>query len=124
MAKATDLQSLGMGGSALASLVGISAAPVTAAGTSDGTSTPIPPNVTWANVTTASSQTGVKLPAGTSTNPVSQYVPYYVSCTGGQTAVVYPPSGATIDATTSANVTNNTTAVFWKTAPTVWVRTT
>jgi len=124
MAKATDLQSLGMGGSALASLVGISPAAVTAAGTADNTSTQIPANVTWANVTTASSQTGVKLPVGNSQNPVALYTPIYVSATGGQTCVVYPSTGATIDATTSSSVTNNTTGVFWKTSSTTWVRTT
>jgi len=124
MAKSTDLMTLGMGGAALAQLVGISPGAITAAGTTDGASTAIPANITWANVTTASSQTGVKLPAGSSSNPVSLYVPYYVSATGGQTCVVYPPSGTTIDATTSANVSNNTTAVFWKTSSTTWVRST
>lgn len=122
MAKATDLQQLGMGGSALASLVGITPAPVTAAGTVTGTSTPIPPNVTWANVTTASSQTGVKLPTASNTNTVSQYVIYYVSTTGGQTCVVYPPTGETINAGASSNVTNNTTAQFVKNGATTWVR--
>lgn len=121
MAKATDLQSLGMGGSALASLVGFTPGAITAAGTTNGAATNIPPNITWANVTTASSQTGVKLPAGSGANPVSQYTAYVVSATGGQTCVVYPPSGATINGTTSANVSDNTSTAFYQTGSTTWV---
>jgi hypothetical protein len=121
MAKATDLQSLGMGGSALAALVGFSPVAVTAAGTAVGTATLIPQNGTWANVTTSSSNTGVRLPAGSGTNPVSQYTAYVVSMTGGQTGIVYPPSGATINGTTSLNVSDNTAVACYQTSATTWV---
>lgn len=123
MAQAKDLMS-GAGFSApAANMLGFNAGAVTAAGTTSGAATAIPPTVTWANVTTASSNTGVKLPVATALNPLPLYTPVVVSCTGGQTGVVYPPSGATVNGTTSVDVSDNTMKTFYQVSATAWVGT-
>ncbi|MBX2989449.1 MAG: hypothetical protein KF802_16290 [Bdellovibrionaceae bacterium] len=120
MAQAKDLMTTGMA-APLATQLGFQVGAVTAAGTVTGTSTSIPANVTWANVTTASSQTGVKLPVTSGVNTVGQFIPYVVYSLGGQTCVVYPPSGETINGGSSVNVSNATFKTFYKIGSTTWV---
>ena len=120
MAQAKDLMSGAGFSAAAANLLGFNAGAVTAAGTTSGAATAIPPTVTWANVTTASSQTGVKLPSPTALNPVAYYSPIVVYSTGGQTCVVYPPSG-TINGASSVNVSDGAMKTFYQTGATTWV---
>lgn len=88
MTLATDLGGVGMP-MEQARLVGQSAfVATTAAGTATGTATAIPQYNTNINVTTASSQTGVRLPSN-----MIRELPYQVYNTGTLAANVYPPTG-------------------------------
>jgi hypothetical protein len=109
MSTVQDLMGLGMPG-ALANRLGNSVNdPLVAAGTSSTTATTIQNHVT--NVTAASSQTGVIIPASASIGSV-----WFISCDHATTAtaVVYPPSGATITNASSVNLAQDKDMIVWR----------
>lgn len=68
----------------------------------------------WNAITTSSASTGVKLPA------VTQGF-CGIRNDSGQTIVVYPPSGATVNAAAaSVNLATATTMLLFATSPTTW----
>ena len=107
MALATDLTALGMPANEAGAL-GLTRATVTATGTTAGTATIIPAQVTFANVTAAASQTGVRL---SSSAPLG--TPIYIVNVSGTDAVIYPPSG-TLSGGTSVALPTGLTAVVMR----------
>ncbi len=83
--------------------------PLVAAGTASTTATTIQNKIT--NVTAASSQTGVIIPASASIGSV-----WWISCDHATTAsaVVYPPSGATITNGSSVTLAQDKNMVVWR----------
>lgn len=112
MATPSDLMGVGMP-APLASLVGAQATAVTCAGTTSGTATAIKTKL--AQLTAASSQTGAILPSTALVNDE-----FWVNTVSSTSAVVYPPSGATINGASSLTVAQNKTAVFKKYSATIW----
>ena len=108
MSTVQDLMGLGMPGP-LANRIGNSVTTLVAAGTAAGTATPIQSKVS--NVTAATNQTGVILPSGASLGSV-----WYISCDNATTAsaVVYPPSGATITNAASVTLAQNKNMIVWR----------
>ena len=119
MAKQTDLMGLGMPG-ALARYIGDEVTAVTAAGTAASTATEIGLQATFVVVTTASSQTGVKLNSAT---PLLR--PITIVSPASDTAIVYPPTSGTINGGTATsggqNVAQNKTAIYIRYSSTAWV---
>lgn len=117
MAKDTDLIGLGMA-PALGALDGYQIGAVTAAGTSSTTATDLGTNSLVA-ITTASSQTGVRLNAST---PLGK--PIVVNCLTSDSAVVFPPANGTINGGTATTggltVAQTKTAIFWRNDATKW----
>lgn len=66
------------------------------------------------NVSTTASSTGVKLP------PTEPGAIIYVRNSGLQTLAVYPPTGSTIDGTTSVNIATVKGCVFLAIGGTTW----
>lgn len=83
--------------------------PLVAAGTIAGTATAIQNKIT--NVTAAASQTGVIIPAAASLGSV-----WYISCDHATTAsaVVYPPTGATITNASSVTLAQDKNMIVWR----------
>lgn len=106
MATSSDLMGLSIPPGA-AGLLGLNPSAVTCAGTTSGTATAI--TTALSNLTAASSETGAILPASM---PLG--TPYVVNTTSSTSAVVYPPSGATINGASSLTVAQNKTAVFYR----------
>lgn len=108
MSTIADLMGLGMPG-ALAGRLGNSETEVTAAGTTSGTATALQTKVS--NITSASSQTGVILPSSASIGSV-----WYLSCdhASSASAVVYPPSGATITNASSVTLAQDKNMIVWR----------
>lgn len=115
MAKSSDLMGLGMSAK-LADMLGRNPASVTCAGTASGTATAITTKLS--NLVTDTSKTGAILPAvgvaGTQLGDI-----FIVNTTTATSAVVYPPTGATINAGSSLTVAVNQTAIFVYYSPTV-----
>jgi hypothetical protein len=100
---------------ALANMLGRNPTAVTCAGTASTTATLIQQKLS--NLTAASSQTGAILPAvGSGANLGDGWV---VNTTSSTSAVLYPPSGATINGASSLTVAQNKTALVFYYSPTV-----
>lgn len=118
MATPTALMGLGMP-PALANELGNGVQAVTAAGTAQGTATAIKREPSIVNVTAASSQTGAILPSDA---PIGK--PYYVNSVGGTAAVIYAPSGQTLNGTSNGGATFSAavgTLIFIRISVTAWV---
>ena len=113
MPSANSLTALGIAPQA-AQALGWNCVAVTAAGTVTGTATVLAPYVV-ANVTTAASQTGVRLPAA---NPGDEVV---LNVTSSTTGNLYPPTGGTLNGSGSAlSVAQNKTVHCFCYSPLVW----
>lgn len=97
----------------LASLLGYEPSAVTCAGTAAGDATPITTKLS--QLTAASSQTGAILPSDALNGDI-----FIVNTVSSTSAVVYPPSGATINAASSLTVAQNKTALLVKYSATLW----
>lgn len=101
----------------LAGLIGNLPSAKTGVGTAQATATPITTNFTV--LTTSTGQTAFVLPTVAAGSG-----PYIVSNANSDTALVFPPSGGTIQggsANASFSVAQNKTAMFFKTSATAWV---
>ena len=118
MAKTSDLMGLGMG-PVLSDVLGLNPVAVTCAGTLSTTATAISQD--FNNLTAASNQTGAILPAvGAGAGTVGALGGAVVCGNSSATgAVVYPPSGATINGAASHTIAQNGTAVYVYYSPTV-----
>lgn len=106
MAIPGDLIGLGMP-PGLANLLGLQPSAVTCAGTSASDATTI--TTALSRLTAASSQTGAIIPASMPLGAI-----FVVNTESSTSAVVYPPSGATINAASSLTVAQNKTAIFFR----------
>lgn len=113
MATINDLMGLGMPGP-LATREGHNVAAITCAGTSSGTATSISASV--AQLTAASSQTGAIFPSG-----MSLAKPFYINTVSTTSAVLYPPSGATINGASSLTLAQNKTAMVIRFSATILI---
>lgn len=116
MASAAELIGLGEAPK-LAGLIGNVPSAKSGVGTAQSGATPITTNFTV--LTTASGQTAFLLP----TVPAGSG-PYIMSNANSDTALVYPPTGGTIQggsANAAFSVAQNKTAMFFKTSATAWV---
>lgn len=117
MSLAQDLAGVGLPAE-LAMRLGVNPGALTSAGTTQGTATAIPKDVTFITVTTASSQTGLRLPS-----TAELQMPYYVFNPGSTTGVVYPPTSGAINngsANAGVNVTQGQTGVFVRISTNQW----
>lgn len=112
MATTQDLMGVGMP-PALASYLGYNPTSLTCTGTSAGTAALITSKLV--NLTAASSQTGAILSSGLSNGSRS-----YVACTSSTSAVLYPPTGATINGASSLTLAQNKTAEVIRFSTTVF----
>lgn len=108
MASANELMGLGTPPQ-LAALTGANPQTVTCAGTAQGTATAILSKC--AELSAASSQTGAILP---SDGPL--YQPFFVFTSSSTSAVVYAPSGHTLNGSSNGSLTvaQNKAATFWQ----------
>lgn len=120
MALSVDLMGVGLPAEQALRL-GFQILPVAAAGTAQGTATPlVAPGNIFAVVTPAASQQGIALPVNAEVGSA-----VYLAPTAATPLItVYPPTGGTIDLL-AANAgltftTANKNAVFIKTSPTNW----
>ncbi len=113
-APTTSLMALGMAGP-LANLVGTTPTTLTCTGTTSGTAATITSRMVDLNA--AASQTGAIFPA-TATLGYPGDV-FLVSNDSGTTAVLYPPSGATITGASSVNLATAKNAIVWVFSPTL-----
>lgn len=113
-ASVSNLMGLGMS-PALAGILGNTPAAVTCAGTAAGSATPIATR--FSRLTAASSQTGAILPAVGSNASLGDT--FVVNTESSTAAVVYPPTGATINGGASLSVAQNKTAAFFYYSPTI-----
>lgn len=109
MSTIQDLMGLGFPGPLAGRLGNSVNDPLVAAGTSAGAATTIQNKVS--NVTAAASQTGVIIPASASIGSV-----WFISCDHATTAsaVVYPPSGATITNASSVTLAQDKNMIVWR----------
>lgn len=113
MATINDLMGLGMPGP-LASRLGSNIAAITCAGTSAGTATTI--NASLAQLTAASSQTGAIFPTTMSLAKI-----FIINTVSSTSAVLYPPSGATINGAASLTLAQNKTVAVIRYSSTILV---
>ena len=115
MSTPADLMGLGMP-SGLANRIGNLPIAVTAAGTSAGAATLMTGSRMF-NVNSQSSATGAIIDSNTSIGAV-----LYISCVhaSGATAVIYPPSGATITNASSVNLAQDKNMIVWRVSSTVF----
>lgn len=118
MALANDLMGVGFpAGQAVR--VGLQVAEVTAAGTAQGTATALKPTQTAIVLTTAASETGVRL-----TTDYPLWTPIYIVNNTATTANVFPPSGAKINNGSddaAVTITVNLARVFVRRSATRWM---
>lgn len=112
MATTQDFMGLGTP-AAVASLLGYNPTSLTCTGTSAGTAAAITSKLV--NLTAASSQTGAILPSGLTLGSRS-----YVACTSSTSAVLYPPTGATINGASSLTIAQNKTAEIIRFSSTIF----
>jgi len=105
---------LGSGNAPLAaiSICGDAATGLTAAGTNAATALQI--SAVFNVVSTTASSTGVKLP------PTEAGAMVAIFNTGAQTLTVYPPTGSTVDGTTSMTIATGKEALFFGLSDTAW----
>jgi len=115
VATADALMGLGLPAQ-LAQLLGGNPNQLTTTGTAVGTAALI--KSTNTELLTAASQTGAILPA--SPDNANVMVPYMVANPTATTGVLYPPTGHTINGTTSVNVAQNKHVLAWQYKPTKW----
>ncbi len=119
MASTADLVGLGVSPQ-LATYLGYTPTTVVAAGTSSTTATALGSDVGFVVLTTASSQTGVRLHAN---YPIGR--PLYITCPTSDSGVVFPPSSGTINGGTATTggltLAQNKTAIFIRQTTTAWL---
>ena len=119
MASTADLVGLGMPGPQ-ATFLGYTPTAITAAGTSSTTATEIGKDVGFVVITTASSQTGVRLHAST---PIGR--PIFFSCPTSDSAVIFPPASGQINGGTATTggltLAQNKVALFIRQTTTLWL---
>lgn len=108
MSTTTDLMGLGMPGP-LASRLGYNPTTLVCTGTAAGTAATMTSKMV--TLTAAASQTGAIIPSGLSLGGV-MYINTDHATTA--TAVVYPPSGATIDNGASFSLAQDKAAIVWR----------
>lgn len=92
---------------------------ITTAGTATGTATVLTESQRVAALTTAASQTGVRLPAA-----AELMNPYLLVNLTATTAVLYPHTGGAINGATAdagVNIAANKSAIAWRTASGTWL---
>lgn len=119
-ALASDLVGLGVAGP-LARYLGLSApTTVVAAGTTAAGATAINPQLTFVIADTATSQTGLSLPADA---PIGR--PIWITNPDSDTAVIYPSSGASLNGgtvtTAGQNLAQNKTAIYIRQTTAKWL---
>lgn len=113
-APTTNLMAFGMA-APLANLLGTTPTTLTCTGTAVGTAATITSRMVDLNA--ASSQTGAIFPqTATLGFPGDMFL---VSNDSGTTAVLYPPSGATITGASSVNLATAKNAIVWVQSPTL-----
>lgn len=113
MALQTDLMNLGIGGPLVAATLGYNPITLTATGTSSGTAAIIRSKMT--QISSASSQTGAILPA-----VVGDIFLLNCKTGSGASAVVYPPSGATLNNASSVTLAADKSMIAWSFSATLW----
>lgn len=117
MLSITDLMAFGMP-APLAGAIGNTPTTLTATGTAVGTAATITSRMV--DVNAAASQTGAIFPApGTINTLGSPGDVFFVSNNSGTSAVLYPPSGATITGASSVTLATAKNAVVWVFSPTL-----
>jgi len=109
-----DYMGLGMA-PGLAAQIGFTPSAVTTTGTSSGTAYALDPSQDLISLTTASSQTGAILSTNTRLGDV-----IVVNNSASTTGVIYPSSGATINAASSYSVAQNKTALIVRYSTTLY----
>lgn len=114
MAIAADLMNVGMAGP-MAGLIDFTPTTLTTTGTSSGTAVTIQPgNGHFIKLDTASSQTGAIFSAN-----MELGVPYILFNPDSDSAVIYPMSGATINAASSLTIAQNKVAIMTRWSTTI-----
>ena len=114
MCQPSDLMGLGMAPGSAAQL-GFTPSAVTTTGTSSGGAYALDPSQDLISLTTASSQTGAILSTNTRLGDV-----IVVNNSTSTTGVIYPSSGATINAASSYNLVQNKTAIIVRYSTTLY----
>lgn len=109
-----NLMAFGMA-SQMAGLLGTTPTTLTCTGTSAGTAATIASRMV--DLDAASSQTGAIFPATATLGYPGDM--FFVSNNSGTTAVLYPPSGATITGASSVNLATAKNAIVWVFSPTL-----
>lgn len=114
MASVADLMGVGFA-AAQAGKIATTPSAVTATGTSAGTAANITTRMTL--VASATSQTGAILPSSAAPGEA-----FFISCATGSTAsaVIYPPSGATITNASSITLAADKNMIVWRYSTTLW----
>ena len=119
MATTADLTGLAMP-PPLATFLGYSPTTVVAAGTASTTATALGPDVGFVVLTTASSQTGVRLHAS---YPIGR--PLFITNPTSDSAVIFPPSSGQINGGTATTggltLAQNKTAIFIRQTTGLWL---
>jgi len=119
MALAVDLMGVGLP-QEQAVRIGLSnPTAVTTAGTTTGTATVLNASVTNVELTTAGSQTGLRLPAD-----AELFVPYLVRNTTSTGGNIYPPTGGFINAASqdaAVTLAQNLARLFYRVSTTRWI---
>ncbi len=114
-----NLMSFGMSAQ-VAGILGVTPSTLTATGTSAGTAATIKSRMV--DINAASSQTGAIFPTGTTIGANGLGSPgdvFFLSNNSGTTAVLYPPTGATITGASSVNLADAKNAIVWVFSPTL-----